>query len=137
MSDLRDSLLSCYRDLGVGRGRVVFIASDFGRMLTDPRMDRQTVLGAHLSALLEIVGDEGTVVVPTATLNLCNTKIVFDPLTTPSHQMGAFSEFVRLQQAARRSFHPFWSLAGLGRHASELVDDVSRHAFGMGSVWSR
>jgi aminoglycoside 3-N-acetyltransferase len=58
-------------------------------------------------------------------------------MTTPSHQMGAFTEFVRLQQGARRSFHPFWSLAGFGRHAGELVDDVSRHSFGMGSVWSR
>ena len=136
-SDSPDNLLACYRDLGVSRGRTVFIASDFGRMLTDPRADRRTVLEAHLTALREIVGAEGTIVVPTATLNLCHTHIVFDPRTTPSHQIGAFSEFVRRQPEARRSFHPFWSLGALGGRARELVEDVSRHAFGMESVWSR
>jgi aminoglycoside 3-N-acetyltransferase len=137
MSGRVHQLLDCYRDLGVGRNRIVFVASDFGPMLTDPREAKQAVLNDHLTALRELLGPDGTIVVPTATLNLCNTGIVFDPATTPPHQMGAFSEFVRAHPGTRRSFHPFWSLAALGGRASELVDDVSRHAFGMGSVWSR
>jgi aminoglycoside 3-N-acetyltransferase len=137
MSDRLRELLLCYRDLGVGPGRVVHIAADFGRMLTDPKEAKLAVLNDHLTALRELLGPEGTIVVPTATLNLCNTDTVFDPETTPSHQMGAFSEFVRQLPGARRSFHPFWSHTALGARAADVVDNVSRHGQGMGSVWSR
>jgi aminoglycoside 3-N-acetyltransferase len=106
-------------------------------MVEHTQEDKGQLLGDHLQALQELIGPEGTIVVPTATLNLCNTSIVFDPATTPSHQMGAFSEFVRRQPGARRSFHPFWSLTAVGGRAAQFVDDVSRHTFGTNSVWSR
>ncbi len=135
--DRRGRLVDRYRALGVERGRVVYVAADFGPMRESARDDRAALLGDHLAALRELVGPDGTIVVPTASTNLCNTTTVFDPDTTPSHQMGAFAEFVRLQPDARRSFHPFWSVSALGGGAGALVDDVSRHAFGVGSVWSR
>jgi aminoglycoside 3-N-acetyltransferase len=132
-----EALTAAYRSLGVGSGRVILVAANFAPMIEQAGEDRQALLEDHLRALQQLLGPDGTVVVPTATLNLCNTAIEFDPLTTPSHRMGAFSEFVRQQPGARRSFHPFWSLAALGGRAAELMDDVSRHAFGMNSVWSR
>jgi aminoglycoside 3-N-acetyltransferase len=132
-----EELAALYRGLGVARGRTVLVAANFAAMVTRAGEDRNGLLGAHLGTLREILGPAGTLVVPTATLNLCNTEVVFDPAVTPSHNMGAFSEFVRRQPGALRSFHPFWSLAALGRGAAALVDGVSRHSFGVNSVWSR
>jgi aminoglycoside 3-N-acetyltransferase len=132
-----EALVAAYRALGVGRGRVVLVAANFAPMIERPGEDKQALLGEHLHAMQEILGPEGTIVVPTASLNLCNTEIEFDLRATPSHRMGAFAEFVRQQPHARRSFHPFWSLAALGGGAAGLVEDVSRHAFAMNSVWSR
>ena len=132
-----EALVAAYRSLGVAPGRVVLVAADFAPMLESASADRQALLGDHLRAMQGILGPGGTVVVPTATLNLCNTNIAFDPEVTPSHRMGAFAEFVRQQPGAKRSFHPFWSLSALGGDAAGLVNDVSRHPFGMNSVWSR
>jgi aminoglycoside 3-N-acetyltransferase len=130
-------LLDLYAALGLRRGQVVYIGSDFGRMITSPCANKHELMAAHLDAIRALVGVEGTVVVPVATLNLCNTDIVFDPATTPSRGMGVFSEFVRVQPGARRSFHPFWSLAALGAQAAEIVEDAPRHAFGYDSPWAR
>ena len=41
------------------------------------------------------MGDNYSIFVPTATLNLCNTKIPFDPQNSPSHNMGPFAEYLR------------------------------------------
>jgi aminoglycoside 3-N-acetyltransferase len=137
MTDRVATLRRCYRELGVERGRIVYVAADFGAIRQTAREDRDALLADHLTVLRELLGPTGTLVVPTATLNLCNTGIVFDPASTPSHQMGAFSEFVRRQPDAQRSFHPFWSVSALGGEVAALVEGVSRHAFGAGSVWSR
>jgi aminoglycoside 3-N-acetyltransferase len=68
-------------------------------------------------------------VVSTATVSLCNTDQVFDPVTTAS-EMGVFSEFVRLRLSARRSFHPFISYAAVGPLAGQLTENIGRHGFG-------
>jgi aminoglycoside 3-N-acetyltransferase len=132
-----ESIRDLYDGLGVGAAGVVYITSDFGRMLTRSSDCRSTIMEAHCRAIFEAIGPRGTVVVPAATLNLCNTSTVFDPQSTASSGVGAFSEFIRCKPGALRSFHPFWSHAALGKNARELVENVSRHAFGAGSVWSR
>ncbi|MCZ8312843.1 MAG: AAC(3) family N-acetyltransferase [Magnetospirillum sp.] len=132
-----EELCTHYRHLGVERGRIVYVASDFGRMRENAVEAPEKMMSAHLEVLCDLVGSSGAIVVPTASLNLCNTDIAFDPANTPSQGMGVFSEFVRRQPGALRSFHPFWSVASMGGVAASLVSDVSRHSFGAGSVWSR
>lgn len=94
-------------------------------------------------ALLDVLGDEGTLVVPTqtawnsttsrhyldATAGLTPQEIVayrdampaFDPLTTPSSGMGAIAEYVRTMPDAHRSTHPHTSFAAVGALAKELT----------------
>lgn len=132
-----DELTAAYRSVGVSRGRVVYVASNMGRMRTSAAEDGAAVMAQHLDTLREIVGPEGVLVVPTACLDLCNTATVFDPVRTPSSGMGVFSEHVRQQPGAERSFHPFWSVAALGGGARALVADVPRHCFGADSIWER
>ena len=39
-------------------------------------------------------------------MNLCNTDIPFDPIETPSHEMGALAEFMRIEEGVSvRSIH--------------------------------
>ncbi len=49
--------------------------------------------------------------------------------------MGSFAEYVRVFPGSIRSSHPFWSISGIGPEAVRL-EKLSRHAFGVGSVWS-
>lgn len=130
-------LLGAYAELGVSRGSLVFVTSDLVRLMRFEKPGASAVLDAHLRAFRELLGPQGTLFVPTSSLDLCNTDRVFDPLTTPSFQMGAFSEYVRSREGVVRSFHPFWSIAGLGPAARPILSNISRHAYGWNSVLQR
>lgn len=130
-------LLEAYGRLGVGPGKLIYVASDLTRLMRYAKPGREAVLDAHLTAFRELLGPGGTIFVPTATANLCNTTVVFDPAATPSQDMGVFSEYVRTRKCAVRSIHPFWSVAGIGPHAQEILGSVPRHAYGYGSVWQK
>lgn len=130
-------LLSAYAQLGVAPGRLIYVGADLTRLMRYEEPGRENLLAAHLRALRELLGPAGTVFVPTASLNLCNTDIVFDVQATASSDMGLFAEYVRTRADAVRSFHPFWSVAGIGPAAAELLKDVPRHSYGWGSVFQR
>src|SRR5262249_14141514 len=133
-----ENLIEAYSALGVGPGKLIFIASDLAMLMRFAISGREALLEGHLRALRELLGSSGTLFVPTASLNLCETDVVFDPATTPSSSsMGIFSEYVRGQSNAIRSFHPFWSIAGIGPAAPQLLGDISRHAYGWDSVFQR
>ncbi len=125
-----DDLIAAYRLLGVEPGDVVLVAGNVGRLGSFEVDGKDATAQAHVSALQAIIGTGGTIVVPTATLNLCNSETPFDPDTTPGFRMGVISEYVRTRPGARRSFHPFVSYAALGDRADEITQNVARHAFG-------
>ena len=123
-------LLDAYEALGVSRGKTVYVTSDLTRLRQFEDKGKKAVLEAHHRALSALVGATGTIVVPTGTINLCNTETVFDPHRTPSYQVGVLSEYLRQMPDAKRSFHPFVSYAAIGPNAGRIVEGVSRHAFG-------
>lgn len=126
-------LLETYAALGVGRGETVYVTSDLWQVRGYEVAGSRALLEAHTGALLELLGEEGTLCVPTASVHLCNTDIVFDPATTEGRLRGAISEHVRQLPGAKRSFHPFFSYAAVGRHAERITRDAPRGAFACGS----
>ncbi len=127
--DIAD-IKATYRAVGVEPGRVVYLTSDLARLMAFQQLGKQAVLAAHLDSLRELLGADGTLMVSAASLNLCNTDTPFDPETTPSHQVGVFSEHVRTQEETLRSFHPFVSYAAIGRHAEALTRDCALTPYG-------
>jgi len=93
-------------------------------------------IGMYLDVLRELVGDDGTIAVPTFSFSFCREGR-FDLFATPSEAMGSFSEYVRTQPGARRTRHPMQSLALLGHHAARLAGISTSSAFGCGSVMAR
>ncbi|SDG52821.1 aminoglycoside 3-N-acetyltransferase [Roseospirillum parvum] len=130
-------IVAAYASLGLPRSGVVYVVSDIGLLMHYAEPGREAVLTAHLAALREVGGEDLTVVVPTASMNLLGTDTVFSLSRTPAYRVGVFSEHVRRLPSARRSFHPFNSYAALGPQASAIVDDVSRHGYGWGSPEAR
>lgn len=95
---------------------------------------------AVVQALLDAVGPDGTLVVPTQTAEnsdpagwsnppvprawwpvIREQTPAFDPDRSPSQHMGAIAEQVRTWPGARRSTHPQTSFAALGPRADEVV----------------
>ncbi len=93
-------------------------------------------LGMYLETLLETIGPQGTLAVPTFNFAFARGE-AYDPNTTPSAGMGAFSEYVRQQPQALRTPHPMQSLAVMGRYAQDLASRDTLSAFDPGSAFER
>lgn len=80
-------------------------------------------------ALIEAVGDGGTLVFPTYTLNLDATT-PYTPATTPSHGMGALPEFARQQPGVSRTASPLHSHAVYGELSGRILQADASTSFG-------
>lgn len=78
----------------------------------------------------------GTLAVPTFNFAFARGE-PYDPKTTPSRGMGAFSEYVRLLPGALRTSHPMQSLTVIGCHAADLANRDTSSAFDPGSAYER
>jgi aminoglycoside 3-N-acetyltransferase len=93
-------------------------------------------ISKHLSSELSKIKDS-TIIVPTATLNILNTSIVFDKKKTKSSRMGVFSEFIRKKKDAIRSNHPLWSFSGSGYYSKNIINKVPKNSYGHDSIFHR
>jgi len=135
----RQSLAADLRALGVTPGQVLLVHASMRRL--------GAVRGgaaAVMKALRDVLGSEGTLMVPTGTAGNSDTSRLylartagmtaeqvnrykadmrpFDPATTPSDGMGRIAEEVRTTPGATRSAHPQSSFAALGPMAQKLTD---------------
>ena len=131
-----DNLLELYKKLGLDSGRVVYVTGNFGRLGRYYLRDKDIVLQDHINAIQEIIGINGTLVVPTHSWSLCNTDKLFDIENTKS-ETGPFTEEVRNQENSVRQFHPFSSLTAVGKKSVEICTNNSRHVFGWESPFQR
>lgn len=90
----------------------------------------------YLTAINEVLGEEGTFAVPTFNFSFAKGED-YDPETAPAVGMGVFSELVRNAPAASRTTHPLQSLAVVGKHADEFAVLDTPCAFDDGSVFDR
>jgi aminoglycoside 3-N-acetyltransferase len=90
----------------------------------------------YLDAIQEVIGADGTLVVPAFNFGFARGE-AYDPMTTPSQGMGAFSEYVRQHPLAKRTFHPMQSVAIIGRFADDLAGRDTLSAFDPGSAFER
>jgi aminoglycoside 3-N-acetyltransferase len=131
------SLVGQLWGLGLRRGQVVLAHSSLSRL--------GWVCGgaqAVIEALLEVLGPQGTLVMPTHTSEnsepsrWCNPPVPeswwpvireqmppYDPRTSPTCAMGAIAELFRTWPGVQRSAHPQVSFAALGPEADHIVDD--------------
>ena len=112
---------------------------------------------AVILALEEVLGPEGTLVMPTHSGDLSDpeewsnppvpqewkeiirkTMPAFDPEMTPTRAMGRITETFRSQQGVLRSNHPHMSFAARGKFASLITDNHSLDfSLGEGSPLAR
>ncbi|MEU3982696.1 AAC(3) family N-acetyltransferase [Streptomyces sp. NPDC026672] len=136
----RDTLASELCRLGVRAGETLLVHSSLSAL--------GWVNGgpvAVVRGLLDALGPDGTLVVPTQTGHLSDpalwrnppvpaawwdtvraTMPAYDPGTTPSLGVGVIPEAVRTWPGARRSAHPQTSFAALGPRAADVTDGHAR-----------
>jgi aminoglycoside 3-N-acetyltransferase len=125
-----------FRALGLARGDVVNVHSRLHAIGSVRGAPTDRIPDVYLEALREVVGDDGTIVVPTYTTAVGRYGERFVLEETPS-EMGVLSEHVRTRPGARRTLHPIVSLTALGARAAELADDHPRWNVGHDTIWDR
>ncbi|MBC9933865.1 aminoglycoside N(3)-acetyltransferase [Chitinophaga qingshengii] len=101
---------------------------------------------AVIQALLQAVGEEGTIVMPAQSASITNpenwqapavpkdwvdtiryTMPAYDPRITPTRDMGQIAELFRTWPGAVRSDHPFSSFAALGPLSEQIISHHPLH----------
>jgi aminoglycoside 3-N-acetyltransferase len=106
------------KELGIKKGDTILIHSSLKSFGT-VKNGADTVVDAFLSVL----GDEGTLIVPTLTGKHTDSPVsppYFDICASKSWT-GKIPETVRLRQDAKRSLHPTHSVSAIGGRRDEIV----------------
>ncbi|HOY67838.1 MAG TPA: DUF4910 domain-containing protein [Candidatus Ozemobacteraceae bacterium] len=132
----KQTLVSALRTVGIAPGDIVFTHVGLG-MLGFPE-GGGGMSGAALlldQAFSEVLGPEGTLLVPTYSYSFCKNE-PFDPETTPS-DVGEFTEYFRTRPGVLRSLDPIFSVAGRGPRTAELFADLPPDCFGRDCIHER
>lgn len=133
----KTSLLADFKKLGLEKGMTVIVHSSLSSL--------GWVVGgpvAVVQALMEAVGEEGTLVMPTQTADNSDPagwgnppvprewwSIIreemppYNPDTSTTRAMGKMVEAFRTFPGVRRSHHPMYSFAAWGKHADYVVSE--------------
>ena len=132
----RSTFADALRMVGLAPGMVVMSHANVGffGMPAEGRTP-QAVFDTILGAFLDVLGPDGTLVVPTFTYSFARGQI-FDPEATPS-TCGMFSEMLRRHPQAVRSTDPQYSIAAIGRLAVELTRNPPEDSFGEDCFFAR
>ncbi|MEQ6390758.1 AAC(3) family N-acetyltransferase [Bacillaceae bacterium S4-13-58] len=133
----RKSLVREFEALGLERGGTVIVHSSLSSL--------GWVCGgpvAVIQALMDVLGQEGTLVMPTQTGDNSDPSLwenppvpeswwetireempAFDPAITPTRGMGKIVEAFRTFPQVKRSNHPSFSFAAWGKHADYILSE--------------
>jgi aminoglycoside 3-N-acetyltransferase len=118
----KEQLLNDLAAAGINKGDILIVYSSLSK-IGNVKGGAQTVI----SALLEALGNEGTLVMPTFSYlgtmeNTARVKeYVYDPLTTPSC-VGLIAETFRKMPGVLRSIHPTHSVSAIGPLAKVITE---------------
>ena len=113
---------------------VIFLTTNFFNLGLKPDEIHQ-ISEALFIELKKI--NNSTILVPTASLHLLNTKEIFEIYKTRSSRMGYFSEYIRKKKNSIRSNHPIWSFSALGKNSRKILKNVPKNCYGKNSVFDR
>jgi aminoglycoside 3-N-acetyltransferase len=118
----KEQLIDDLEKAGIKKGDSVIVHSSL-RRIGYVEHGPQTVI----SALLETIGNEGTLLFPTSPVEThgkayLESNPVFDVRSTPS-KMGAISEYFRMMSGVKRSSHPLEPVAAIGPLAEYYTKD--------------
>jgi len=124
-------------EIGLRRGDVIYLHSRlFALGLLEDASSKEAMCAAIFGAIREVLGPEGTLVVPTFTTQTARLGEPYVHEETPC-MTGVFCEYLRHLPEAVRSLHPINSVCAWGERAHDICDDVGRGNYGLDSPYDR
>ena len=126
-------IAKAFRDCGIGYGDVVMLHSDALFLAQLAPMSPEDRYNTFFHALDEVLGADGTLILPTFTYSLTKGEI-YSIVDTPS-TVGVLSEHFRKLAGVMRSHDPIFSVAARGRYAKQFSDAKYSDCFGPQSAF--
>lgn len=129
-------IVNSLKEVGISKGDSIFIHSNigfFGKL--DGASCKEEYYNIFKNAIFDVIGNEGTIIVPTFSYSYCNRK-VFCKFTTPS-VCGLLSEMLREDREALRSEDPNFSVCAIGKKAERYTNNIGNHPFGYNSFFDK
>lgn len=132
-----NDIVSALREAGVNSGDTLMVHSRlFTVGLIRGVAGVSEIPAIYLQAFQTVIGERGTIVVPTYTTSFGRFGKPFVYEESPS-EMGMFSEHVRTSRGSCRTLHPIQSLTALGARAETLTKNHPRWNVGYDTIWDR
>jgi len=129
-------ITTAFKNIGVKDGDSVFLHSNLGFFGTlEDATTADQLNETFFNAIAEVVGNKGTIVVPTFSYSFCKNE-EFD-LKNTKGTCGMFSEYLRKVKSAKRSLDANFSVAAIGSLAEVYTCEAPEHSFGKNSFWER
>ncbi len=127
----KKDIIDAFTSIGVTPGDILMLQSSYkgcGEVENGP--------DGLIDALLELLGPEGTLIMPSYNLSMWTEQHYFDLLETPSTS-GILTEIFRKREGVGRTAHPIHPLAVWGKRRDELMALEYSNSFGEDSVFAR
>ncbi|MCQ2522953.1 MAG: AAC(3) family N-acetyltransferase [Lachnospiraceae bacterium] len=140
---LIENIIENARGLGIEKGDILYVASDITRLVfalmdkygVEGKAGQKEALNQLTDGLKDLVGEEGTLLIPTFSWAFCAGK-GFDRSKTKS-EVGAYSNFIlKNRDDFRRTRHAMYSFAVWGKDAEMLLNMDNQDAWGEKSVFT-
>jgi len=119
-----------FRELGLSEGDTVLIHSSLISFNWREYGGIEELAEVVLDSLFEVIGEAGTIVVPTFDFSFTNdSPDGYWSLTDSQSDMGVFTELVRTHSESTRTVHPFYSFSIIGEEAESLGKIHHRDSF--------
>ncbi|WP_257928816.1 aminoglycoside N3'-acetyltransferase [Campylobacter lari] len=124
-------LIEAFKKLGIKKGDILCVHTELFNFGT-PLLPRNEFLQTILDCFFEVIGKEGTLIMPTFTYSFCKNE-VYDKLNSPT-KMGALNEYFRKQSGVKRTNDPIFSFAIKGAKEKLFLKDTTS-CFGENCVY--
>ena len=121
--------------VGLEQGDTVLVHSDSTAIREITGLKWAVALNLLKDSFLNVLGESGTLIVPTFNWDFCNGKPYIHEKTRS--QVGMFTNNVLFDDRSVRSFHPMYSFAAIGAQKDEILSNISKSSFGNNSVFHK
>ncbi|AXP08243.1 AAC(3) family N-acetyltransferase [Campylobacter hepaticus] len=124
-------LIDAFYQLGIKRGDILCVHTELFNFGI-PLLSRNEFLQTILNCFFEVIGQEGTLIMPTFTYAFCKNGI-YDKINSKS-EVGILTEYFRKQEGVKRSNDPIFSFAIKGAKEDLFLKDT-KTCFGENCVY--
>lgn len=128
----QDDLIKALYDLGIKNGDIVCAHSEIFNFGI-PLLNINEFLTVLIESLFEVIGKDGTLLMPTFTYSFCNNE-VYNKVKSKT-KVGALNEFFRKQKGVKRTNDPIFSFAIKGAHEGLFLNKDHDSCFGVNCTY--